>query len=58
VFVEKKDPNTNIDPDTNKDHVYEIPFPKAGKAPKIIAVGDKQGWMSERAGVPTEWFSK
>ena len=56
VFVEKKDPNTNIDPDTNEDHVYEIPFPKKGKAPKIIAVGDKQEWMTERSGVPTEWF--
>ena len=52
VTVAKKNPNTN------ENEVYEIPFPKAGKAPKIIAVGDDKEWMSERAGVPTEWFSK
>ena len=56
VFVAKKDPNTNIDPDTNEDHVYEIPFPKKGKAPKMIAVDAKTNWRTERSGVPTTWF--
>ena len=50
VTVVKKDPNTN------EDGVYEIPFPKAGKAPKIVAVNETDRWMNERSAVPTGWF--
>ena len=50
VTVAKKDPNTN------EDRVYEIPFPKAGKAPKIVAVKETDRWMNERSAVPTGWF--
>ena len=37
--------------------VQVIKFPKKGTVPMIIAVDQKEKWMSERQGVPAEWFT-
>lgn len=34
-----------------------IPFPKAGEVPMIIAVDPSQTWMSERQSIPESWFT-
>lgn len=36
--------------------VYQIPFPKKGEIPMIIAVDTSVGWMTERTGVPDTWI--
>ena len=42
---------------TNEDPVYvKIPFPEKGEAPKIVAVPEDTGWMTERTKVPVEWY--
>ena len=40
----------------NSGQVQTITFPKAGKAPKMIAVDDKTNWMKERFEVPDTWW--
>lgn len=40
----------------NTDKVLTITFPKAGEAPKIIAVNADVKWMKERKEVPRSWF--
>ena len=37
--------------------VQVIKFPKKGTVPMIIAVDQKEKWMSERQGVPADWFT-
>lgn len=44
--------------ENDKDKVYTIPFPKAGEAPKIIAVDASLDWMTEKKGVPAKWFKE
>ena len=40
--------------------VYEIPFPKKGTVPMIVAVKPipEYTWMTERTHVPTDWLRK
>lgn len=42
----------------NKDNgaVFNIPFPKAGEAPMIIATPVDWEWMKENVSVPNTWF--
>jgi hypothetical protein len=42
----------------NKDNgaVFNIPFPKAGEAPMIIATPVDWEWMKENVSVPSTWF--
>lgn len=40
----------------SSDKVWEIKFPEAGKAPKMITVDYDTNWMDERVKVPTVWF--
>jgi len=42
----------------NKDNgaVFNIPFPKAGEAPMIIATPVDWKWMEETVSVPSTWF--
>ena len=42
----------------NKDNgaVFNIPFPKAGEAPMIIATPVDWDWMKENVSVPGSWF--
>ena len=42
----------------NKDNgaVFNIPFPKAGEIPMIIATPQSWNWMDERKSVPSDWF--
>lgn len=40
----------------NSTVVFNIPFPKAGEAPMIIATPLTWDWMPERESVPTTWF--
>ena len=37
--------------------MYNITFPKKGKAPMIIALDASNNWMDERSSVPTGWFT-
>ena len=37
--------------------VQVIKFPKKGTVPMIIAVDQKEKWMSERQSVPADWFT-
>ena len=48
---------TNAD---NLNVVYEIPFPKKGTVPMIVAVKPipEYTWMTERTHVPTDWLRK
>ena len=36
--------------------VYDIPFPRKGEIPMIIAVDTSVNWMHERNGVPKTWI--
>jgi hypothetical protein len=42
----------------NSGEVQTVVFPKAGEAPKIIAVDPTTSWMKERNEVPKTWFSE
>lgn len=51
-----KDVDTSVD----NDHIiYEIPFPKKGDIPMIVAVDatESWSWMNERQGIPEWWIS-
>jgi len=51
-----KDVDTSVD----NDHIiYEIPFPKKGDIPMIVAVDatESWSWMNERIGIPEWWIS-
>lgn len=40
----------------NNGVIVNIPFPKAGEIPMIIATPQSWNWMDERKSVPSEWF--
>lgn len=38
------------------DTIYKIQFPHVGEVPMIVAVSPEIQWMTERVGVPAEWW--
>ena len=49
----------NVDTSVDNDHIiYEIPFPKKGDIPMIVAVDatESWSWMNERQSVPDWWI--
>lgn len=38
------------------DTIYTIQFPHVGEVPMIVAVSPEIQWMTERVGVPAEWW--
>ena len=44
-------------PDAHDSNGMTIKFPKSGDAPMIIAVDENKAWMTERQGVPADWFT-
>ena len=49
----------NVDTSVENDHIaYEIPFPKKGNVPMIVAVDatESWSWMNERISVPDWWI--
>ena len=49
----------NVDTSVDNDHIiYEIPFPKKGDIPMIVAVDatESWSWMNERISVPDWWI--
>lgn len=48
---------TVLQKDNDGVQSVNIPFPKAGEVPMIIAVDPSQTWMPERQSIPESWFT-
>ena len=51
-----KDNNVSVTVAGQDNNGILIEFPEAGKAPMMIAVDEDIHWMTERSGVPSNWF--
>ena len=51
-----KDNNVSVTVAGQDNNGILIEFPEAGKAPMMIAVDGDIHWMTERSGVPSNWF--
>ncbi len=50
--------NVSVTVNSKDGNVMNIPFPKVGEAPMIIATNISVPWMNERVSIPESWWSE